>query len=62
MFVCYGLLERLIDEEDLIFETEPKLLSIGIIILLDEIISLLSIGMSKIKSIIKSKLEQGTSY
>jgi hypothetical protein len=62
VFVCYGLLERLIDEEDLIFETEPKLLSIGIIILLDEIISLLSIGMSKIKSIIKSKLEQGTSY
>ncbi len=62
MFVCYGLLERLIDEEDLIFETEPKLLSIGIIILLDEIISLLSIGMSKIKSTIKSKLEQGTSY
>jgi hypothetical protein len=62
VFVCYGLLERLIDEEDLIFETEPKLLSIGIIILLDEIISLLSIGMSKIKSTIKSKLEQGTSY
>jgi len=62
VFVCYGLLERLIDEEDLIFEIEPKLLSIGIIILLDEIISLLSIGMSKIKSIIKSKLEQGTSY
>jgi hypothetical protein len=55
-------LERLIDEKDLIFETEPKLLSIGIIILLDEIISLLSIGMSKIKSIKKPKLKQGTSY
>jgi hypothetical protein len=43
-------LERLIDEkEDLIFEIESKLFSIGMITILEEIISLMSIGMSKIK-------------
>jgi 2-phospho-L-lactate transferase/gluconeogenesis factor (CofD/UPF0052 family) len=54
-------LEAPIDEEkDLIFETKPKF-SIGTIILLEEIISLLSIGVLEI--IINEKFEpqQGTS-
>jgi hypothetical protein len=37
------------EEEDLIFEIEPKLFSIGTIIILDKIISFLKIGVSKIK-------------
>jgi hypothetical protein len=46
VLVCYDLLEGLTyEEEDLIFEIEPKLFSIGTIIIPDEIISLLSIGV-----------------
>jgi hypothetical protein len=41
-------LEGLTNEEDMIFQTKPKLFSIGIIIVLDETISLLSIGVSEI--------------
>jgi hypothetical protein len=39
------------EEEDLIFEIEPKLFSIGTITLLEEMVSLLSVGVSKIRSI-----------
>jgi hypothetical protein len=60
--VCYDLMERLADEEeDLIFETEPKLFSIGIIILSKETISLLNVGVSKIRSTKKSDPKQGIS-
>jgi hypothetical protein len=42
-------MESLIDEEeDLIFETKPKLFSIGIITILNETISLMSVGVTKI--------------
>jgi hypothetical protein len=45
------LSEKLTDEEeDSIFETEPKLLLIGINIILGETISLLSVGVSKIRA------------
>jgi hypothetical protein len=50
------------EEEDMIFETKPKLFSIGILILLEEIISLLNVGMLEIKSIEESNPKQGTSY
>jgi len=44
VLVCYDLMEGLInEEEDLIFETKPKLFSIGTITILDEIVSLLSV-------------------
>jgi hypothetical protein len=44
-------MQRLTDEEeDLIFETKLELFSIGTITLLEETISLLSVGVSKIKS------------
>jgi hypothetical protein len=46
------------DEEDLIFEIEPKLFCIGTIAFSKETISLLSVGVSKIKSIEESNLEQ----
>jgi hypothetical protein len=46
VLVCYELLEGLTyEEKDLIFEIKPKLFSIGTIFILDETISLLSIGM-----------------
>jgi hypothetical protein len=62
VFVCYDLLERLIYEEgDLIFETEPKLFSIGIITISHETVSLLSTRVSKVKINGKSNLEQITS-
>jgi len=49
--VCYELMQRLIgEEEDLIFETKPELFSIGTITLLEEIISLLNVEISKIKN------------
>jgi hypothetical protein len=38
------------EEEDLIFETKPKLFSIGIITLSKETVSLLSVGISEIRS------------
>jgi hypothetical protein len=51
VLVYYDLMQRLIDEEeDLIFEIELELFSIGTITLLEETISLLSVGVSKIKS------------
>jgi hypothetical protein len=37
------------EEEDMIFETKLELFSIGKIIILDEIVSLLNIGVSKIR-------------
>jgi hypothetical protein len=49
ILVCNELLEGLIDEEeDLIFETDPKLFSINTITILEETIFLLNIGVSKI--------------
>ncbi len=52
VLVYYDLMQRLTDEEeDLIFETELELFSIGTITLLEETVSLLSVGVSKIKSI-----------
>jgi hypothetical protein len=38
------------EEEDLIFETKPELFSIGTITLLEEIISLFNVEISKIKN------------
>jgi hypothetical protein len=50
ILVCYDLLEGLInEEEDLIFDTELKLFSIGTITILEETILLLSIRVSDIK-------------
>ncbi len=52
VLVRYDLMEGLIDEEkDLIFEIEPKLFSIGTIILSKEMILLLNVGVLKIKNI-----------
>jgi hypothetical protein len=45
----------------LIFETKPKLFSIGTITLLEKIKSLLNVGVSKIKSIKESDSKQRTS-
>ncbi len=61
VFVCYDLMEGLADEEeDFIFETKPKLLLIGTIILLEETILLLSVGVSEIISIEEFDPEQRT--
>jgi hypothetical protein len=58
VLVCYNLMEWLIDEEeDLIFETKLELFSIGTIALSEETISLLCVGMSKIRSIEEFNLE-----
>jgi len=55
-------MQGLIDEEkDLIFEIEPELFSIGTITLLEKIVSLLSVGVSKIRSIEESISKQRTS-
>ncbi len=59
VFVCYDFMED--EEEDLIFETKPKLFSIGTIIFLKERISLLSVGMLRIRSTKESDPKQGTS-
>jgi hypothetical protein len=48
------------DEEDLIFETELKLLLIGTITLLEETVSLSSVGVSKIRSIQEYDQKQRT--
>jgi hypothetical protein len=54
-------MEGLIDEEeDLIFETKPKLFSIGTIFFLKERISLLHVGVLKIKSTKESDPNQMT--
>jgi len=50
VLVCYDLMEGLTnEEEDLIFEIEPKLFSIRKIIISYETISLLSVGIVEIK-------------
>jgi hypothetical protein len=50
VLVCHDLLEELTnEEEDLIFEIELELLPIGTIIISEEIVSLMSIGVSKIR-------------
>jgi hypothetical protein len=62
ILVCYDLLEGLTNEdEDLVFDIEPKLFSIGTITISSEIISLLNVGVSEIKSIEESNLGQRTS-
>jgi len=61
VFVYYDLVEGLIDEEEyLIFETKPKLFSIGTIIISDETISLVCIGVLEIRISTQYELEQGT--
>jgi hypothetical protein len=46
VLVCFDLMEGLLNEkDDLIFETKPKSFSIGTIILLEEMISLLNVGV-----------------
>jgi hypothetical protein len=47
------------EEEDLIFETKPKMFSIGTITILNEIVSLRSVGITKIKINQESKPKQG---
>jgi hypothetical protein len=60
VFTYYDLLEGLTNEkEDLIFETKPKLFSINTIIISDETISLLNVGVSKIRINGEFELEQG---
>jgi hypothetical protein len=54
ILMCYDLMEGLIDEEeDLIFEIELELFSIGTITFSKETISLLNVGVLEIKSIEK---------
>jgi hypothetical protein len=63
VLICYDLMEGIIDEEeDLIFETNIELLSIGIIIILDERVPLLNVGVTKIRINAESELEQGIPY
>jgi hypothetical protein len=50
------------EEEDLIFEIEPKLFSIGTIIFSKEFFLLLNVRMSKNLITKESNPEQGTSY
>ncbi len=58
IFVCYGLMEGLIDEEEnMIFETKLELFSIGTITISDETISLLNVGVIEIKINGESKLK-----
>jgi len=58
VLICYDLLERLTnEEEDMIFEIKLELFSINTIIILDETVSLLSVGMLEIRSI--EKFNQG---
>jgi len=62
VFVCYDLMEGLTnEEEDLIFKIDLEFLSIGTITILEEAISLLSIGMFKIKINEETDPQQGTS-
>jgi hypothetical protein len=48
------------EEEDLIFETKPKLFSIGTITLSKEMVSLLNVEMSEIKSTEEFDPKKGT--
>jgi hypothetical protein len=51
VLVCHDLMECLInEEEDLIFEIELELFSIGTIIFSKKMVSLLTVGVSKIRS------------
>jgi len=51
ILVCYDLMQGLTyEEEDLIFETEPELLSIGTITFSEETLSLLNIGVLEIEN------------
>jgi hypothetical protein len=60
VLICYDLIEGLTDEKkDLIFETEQKLFLIGTIIISDETISLLSVGITEIRINGKSTPKQG---
>jgi len=60
--LVYDLMEGLTDEEeDLIFETKPKLFLIGTIIFSKETVLLLNVGVLEIRSTKESNLEQGTS-
>jgi len=62
VLVCYDLLEGLTyEEEDLIFETKPKLFLIGTIIISNETISLLNIRVLEIIINGKSNPKQQTS-
>ncbi len=57
------MLESLTNEQEyLIFQIKPKLLSIGTITISNEIILLSSVGVFKIKIIEKFELVQRTSY
>jgi hypothetical protein len=49
------------EEEDLIFEIEPKLFSVNTSTLSEETVSLLNVRVSKIKSIYESNFKQRTS-
>ncbi len=61
VLICYDLMQGLIDEEeDPIFETEPKLFSIGTITFLEEIVSLLNVRVSEIRSIEEYDSKQRT--
>ncbi len=63
ILVYYELMEGLIDEEeDLIFETELELFSIGIITILVETISLLNVRVTKIRINGEFKPKQKISY
>ncbi len=63
ILVYYDLLEGLIDEkEDLIFEKEPKLFSIGTISILNDMVSLSSVRVLKIRNIQDFDSKQRTSY
>jgi hypothetical protein len=62
VLICYDLMESLTDEEeDLIFETKPKLFSIGIIIFSNEKNSLMNVGVIEFIINGEFELEQGIS-
>jgi hypothetical protein len=62
VLICYDLMENLTDEEeDLIFETKPKLFSIGIIIFSNEKNSLMNVGVIEFIINGEFELEQGIS-
>ncbi len=59
VLICYDLMQRLTNEgEDMIFETKLESFSIGIITLSKKSISLLSVGVLKIKSTEESNSKQ----
>ncbi len=63
VLICYDLMEGLTnEEEDLIFETKPKLFLINTITISYETISLLSVGLSNIRINGEFEPQQGISY